>query len=334
MKDVSQLRRQISFEALNEEILSLYRDAGLERGLLGRSALEWTFSGNPEPFCVMRLEGEIVGLSAYIRAPFKFGDRVGYGQQAVDSFVAEKMRGMGLFTTLAEAYAEKTAASGTDLIWGFPNDNAAPVWFKKLGWSNQGQVPLLVKPLRAGYFLRKVHLSGDFPVSLGRDHDLPPVKQFEPWVDGLWARFSQTVACSVIRDRAGLTHRLFRGPRSGAYRIVAEGTAGGALVATTEAEKHGGRIAYLLEAMGGDALKPMLLSELARLRDRGTEIVLAWCFPWSPNYRILRRCGFLPVPDRIRPFRIWFGGRACTSIAEVGENRRSWYVSYLDSDTV
>ena len=89
-----------------------------------------------------------------------------------------------------------------------------------------------------------------------------------------------------------------------------------------------------MEAMGGAALKGLLLSELGRLRERGVEVVLAWCFPWSPNYPTLRAAGFIPLPERVRPIRVWFGSRPHTKAAAGANEPGRWYLSYLDSDGV
>ena len=106
------------------------------------------------------------------------------------------------------------------------------------------------------------------------------------------------------------------------------------MVATREAAKHGGSIAYLMEAMGGSGLEDLLQSELARLRDRGVELVLAWSFPWSPNYRTLRKCGFLPFPRALRPIEIWFGAKSYSRRGAEATDLKNWYLSYLDSDTI
>jgi len=154
-------------------------------------------------------------------------------------------------------------------------------------------------------------------------------------MDGLWDRFAPSIHCATVRDQTFLNHRLFGAPQAQGYRVVAEmDPQGGVLVATHETEKHGGRIGYIMEAMGGAALRGVLNSELARLRDRGVELALAWCYPWSPNYSALRRCGFLPLPQRLRPIRIWFGGQAISTRAASSVRRENWYLSYLDSDTV
>jgi GNAT superfamily N-acetyltransferase len=321
----------ISVEGLTEELIDFYRANQLDRGDAGVEALRWTFEGTDAPFCVMRRGEQIVGLSAYIRSDFKLGDGPGSVLQAVDSFVASSMRGKGVFTKLARHYSSYAEQIGVDLIWGFPNVNAAPAWFGKLGWTNFGQVPFLVRPLRAGYFLRRLHLPGDFRLSSALDNHHEPLRDAEPWIDDLWRAFSAAIHCATVRDRAFIRHRLFAAPQAASYRVVG---GPGALVATREADKHGGKIAYLMEAMGGADLEALLQSELARLRDRGVELALAWCFPWSPNYRALRRSGFLPFPKILRPIEIWFGARSYSKRGAGGIDPHNWYLSYLDSDTV
>jgi len=325
----------LSIEGLSNEVLEFYQMAGLSRAAAGSSGVSWSFAGNPQPFAVARRAGRIVGLSAYIRSRMIFEGQLGWALQAVDSFVGAEVRGKGVFTRLARAYDDHARASQADLVWGFPNDNAAPAWFGRLGWHRHGQVPMLIKPLRAGYFLRKLRMPFDFPISRARDQNLTAIADVAGWADEMWARIAPRIGCGTIRDRAFLRHRLFEAPAAAGYRVVADThpqTA--ALVATCEAEKHGGRIAYLLEAMGGVSARDLLMSELGRLRDRGVELVLAWCFPWSPNFRMLRGAGFLPLPERIRPIRIWFGSRPQTGTARCADWHGQWYLSCLDSDTV
>lgn len=327
----------IGVQGLTDELVTFYREHELDRGEVGKEALDWTFKGADDAFCVMRRGSEIVGLSAYIRLPFKFGEEMGSALQAVDSYVSSSMRGQGVFTQLARTYSSRAQEQDVDLIWGFPNANAAPAWFGKLGWTNFGQVPFLIRPLRAGYFLRRFKLPGDFRLTLARDRGLAALTRAESWIDDLWDGYSETIGCAGVRDRAAIEHRLFNGPHAASYRIVGDpqaGRDGGALVATREAAKHGGRIAYLMEAMGGSGLGEMLQSELARLRDRGTELVLAWSFPWSPNYRALRQCGFLPFPKALRPIEIWFGAKSYSRRGTAAADLRNWYLSYLDSDTI
>lgn len=325
----------ISIEPLSEDLLATYVSSGMERGKAGRKGIEWTFGQNPLPFAVAREIGAIVGVSGYIQTRIQFGDKTGTAVQAVDSFVSETMRGKGIFTRLARAYDAHARESGTDLVWGFPNDNAAAAWYGKLGWHRHGQVPLLIKPLRAGFFTSKLRLPVDFPLTLARDQNLSAISEIGDWVDVLWDKVAPTIGVCTIRDRAFLQHRLLNAPQGQEYRIVAATDPQcPALVAIREAKKHGAHIAYVMEALGGSALQPLLMSELGRLAANGVEIALAWSFPWSPNYRTLRKAGFMPLPERLRPIRIWFGTFPKSAHAALANKSGQWYLSYLDSDTV
>lgn len=325
----------ISIEPISGELLAAYVSSGMERGRAGRHSIEWAFGGNAAPFAVARHDGAIVGISGYIQSRMQFGQNTGVAVQAVDSFVSETMRGRGIFTRLARAYDEHARRSGTDLVWGFPNDNAAPMWYGKLGWHRHGQVPFMIKPLRAGFFCRKLKLPIDFPLTLARDQHLDAVTEIGDWGDALWDRVAPDIGVGAIRDAAFLQRRLFDAPQASHYRAVADADAATpALVATREADKHGGRIAYVMEAFGGSSLQPLLMSELGRLASRGVEIALAWSFPWSPNYRALQRAGFVSLPERLRPIRLWFGSTPKTPQADRAKCDGQWYLSYLDSDTV
>ena len=325
----------ISIEPLSDALMDAYLASGMERGKSGRFAVEWAFRNNPAPFAVARNNGQIVGISGYIQSRMQFGSETGIAFQAVDSFVSESMRGKGIFTQLARAYDAHAASSGGDLIWGFPNDNAAPAWFGKLGWHSHGQVPFLIKPLRAGFFCRKLRLPLDFPLTRARDQNLSSIAEVGEWGDALWDLAAPDIHVGTVRDRAFLNHRLFNGPQAEQYRVVAspDNTAP-AIVATREAEKHGGRIAYVMEALGGLSLEPLVMSELGRLASRGVELALAWSFPWSPNYHTLRKAGFVPLPERLRPIHIWFGSRPKSGLSTLADDKGQWYLSYLDSDTV
>lgn len=327
----------VSIEALSPDLLEAYAAAGISRGEAGAAAINWTFAHNERPFAVARQHGEVVGFSAYIASDVTLAGVNGRAFQAVDSYVDERCRGQGVFTKLAQAYDDFVQDTSGDLVWGFPNDNAAPVWFKRLGWAHLGQVPLLVKPLRASLLLRRLGLPGDIPLSFSRNQQLTPLQEVGDWADALWEHFGAAVGCASRRDHAFLQWRLFDDCRADDYRVVGAASGAGedsALVATRTMHKHGGHIAYLMEALGGDAARELLESELGCLREQGAEAVLAWCFPWSPNYRLLRRCGFLPLPERLRSINIWFGARAHTVKARCAQAPGSWYLSYLDSDTV
>lgn len=329
---------QIGLEGASPDLLAAFDDFGLERGRQGAAGIGWTF-GAPTapcpPFCVARSNGRIIGLSANIAARVKLGSQEGMAFQAVDSFVSEEARGKRLFSRLAQRFADAAAEAGADLTWGFPNANAAPAWFGGLGWRNFGQVPFLFRPLNASYLLSKFGLPGGLRLARSKKVASVRPKEFAAETDQLWAHFSRGIGCAIVRDAQALNRRIFGAPHCNEYRVSMYGEGEGrALVITRILEKHGARVAYILEAMGGKALRPLLQSEMVHLSQQGAQIALAWCFPWSPNFGDYRKAGFLPMPERLRPVEINFGARAISSRGADGDVRENWYLSYLDSDGI
>lgn len=329
---------QIDLEGFSPELLEAYEEFGLERARQGAAGLEWTF-GAPAalcpPFCVARSGERIIGLSANIANRVKLGAKEGMAFQAVDSFVSEEARGKRLFSRLAHGFADAACEAGVDVMWGFPNANAAPAWFGGLGWHNFGQVPFVFRPLNASYLLGKFGLSGGLRLARGKQVASVSPREFASETNQLWARFSRDIGCAVVRDAEALNRRVFGAPQGDAYRVSMYGEGDDrALVISRVLEKHGSRIAYVLEAMGGKALTPLLQSEMSHLAQQGAQIALAWCFRWSPNFRDFRRSGFYPMPERLRPIEINFGARALSSRGIAAEVRKNWYLSYLDSDGI
>lgn len=328
----------IGLERINPDLVTAYNRFGLQRASQGEEGLDWTFGADPSgipPFCVARNDDRILGLAANIPQRIKLDEVEGSAFQAVDSFVSEEARGMGLFSKLAGGFADAAQEQGADVHWGFPNANAAPAWFGRLGWQDFGEVPFLIKPLNASYFLRKLKLPGGMRLSRGKSVKAELLNEFSSEVDAIWSGFSKGVRCAVVRDASALNHRVFGAPHSSEYRVVKYGTGkDAALVVSRIMEKHGGKIAYILEAMGGKALAPLLKSELGALAQAGAEVALAWCFPHSPNYGSYKSSGFFSLPERFRPAKIYFGARALSPAGAAALGRHGWYLSYLDSDGV
>jgi hypothetical protein len=159
-------------------------------------------------------------------------------------------------------------------------------------------------------------------------------------MDQLWEQIAPQMGIAVDRNGRWVRWRLFDKPDAD-YRCVGMKSDRGqldAFVATKVAEKHGGRLCYIMEALAvpGRAtdLARMILAELSLATRNGAEVALAWCPPTAPNYGAYRKAGFLPVPARLRPIEINFGARSLTpesGAAAAAEAHR--YVSFLDSDT-
>ena len=101
---------------------------------------------------VAELDGEIVGLRAFLRWGFTIGDRSLRAVRAVDTATRQDQRGKGIFSTLTKA-ALAELKNDTDLVFNTPNGSSRPGYLK-MGWQEVGRVPVWVKVRRPVAFAR------------------------------------------------------------------------------------------------------------------------------------------------------------------------------------
>jgi GNAT superfamily N-acetyltransferase len=337
---------RISLRDFDQSIEKAYRTLFADDPDKTARLLSWRSRSphGPPRFVVATQGSNVAGMIALVPARFCNAPGEGLGYQAIDTAVHPSFRGRGLFVEMG-ALAQGPAL-GADFLWGFPNANASPGWFGRLGWTNFGPVPLLVRPLRSSFLLERVH-------PRLRVFDLPLIRKSRRTLaayenpellsadfEGLWRRVSAIYGIAVDRRGDWMRWRLIDKPGAD-YRCVGVTGAGGeldAFVAVKVADKHGGRLCYVMEAIstpeGTDELGRILLAELGLAAQRGSEIALAWCPRSAPNYVAYRKAGFVPVPARMRPIEINFGARALSEeVAAAAASGANWYVSFLDSDT-
>ncbi len=290
-------------------------------------------------------------LSSYLRVN---GERR-VALQSLDTLTDADFRGRGLFVSLAQDTFRRAAESGVALVYGFPNASSAHGFFKKLGWTPIDPVPMMLRPLRTGYFasraparlrpfasrLPDLPLSVPLPLpSFGRTMRDLTADDLDARATDLWNDFADGIGVAIERDATYLRWRLFDKPEE-TYTVRAVERDGKleALVAFVVKEKHGGRIGYVMDLLhrrgqwlSGALLLRSAIQEMAGARADG---VLAWCFTHAPNYRAYLANGFFPLPEKMRPIELHAGVRPFDeSIAETVLDRSNWYLSYLDSDTV
>ena len=310
--------------------------------------LDWRMQANPHGsarFALAERGDDIVGMIALVPTRLRNlpGNPLAY--QAIDTAVHPSCRGQGLFVKMG-ALAQDPSGLGVKLLWGFPNSNATPGWFGRLGWTNFGAVPLLLKPLRSGLLLKRFHAGLgviDFPLVRARKSRGQPYEDrltFSRDVDQLWNRVARDFGIAVDRSGDWMNWRVLQKPEANYRSVGIKDNSGelGALVVTRLADKHGGRLLYVMEALsskeGERALGKLLLSEVSRAARHGAEAALAWCPRHAPNYACYRKAGFMPFPSFLRPIEINFGARAFgADSAAATEKGAHWYVSFLDSDT-
>lgn len=66
---------------------------------------------------------------------------------SLNTLTREEYRGQGIFTGLAKHVYDDATKAGYEFCYGMPNQNSYPGFMKKLGFSDIGSIPLLLRPL-------------------------------------------------------------------------------------------------------------------------------------------------------------------------------------------
>jgi GNAT superfamily N-acetyltransferase len=326
------------------------------------SALSWMYLENGSKqllvtFAVHRHEtvpGYLAGIYAVLPVRFRVDETVIEAAQSLNTMTDHKYQKRGLFVALASDVYARCRAASIAFVYGFPNGSSAHGCFKRLEWKPLDPVPFLIKPLRARYFLKRMpilkHIASilpDLPLrwSLGlgarnQEIELRPIATFDSDTDTVWKAFSTGVRVGLERDAAYLNWRFSKPGED--YQTIGAYDGSGRLrgfVVWTAKAKHGGRIGYIMELLfdpGAPTIGQLLIREANdRLVRAGCDVVLAWCFDHSPNFGAYLGGSFFKMPERYRPIELHFGVRVLADkLGDVLSDRKNWYISYADSDTV
>lgn len=300
--------------------------------------------------------GNIAAIYTAMPVIFKINGEKCKAMQSIDTITDIEHRGKGLFPKLANKLYEDAPANGFELVYGFPNENSAPGFFKKLKWISFGEAPFLLKPLSFQYFIRKLlkKKGGNEITDKLHNYSLPAPKSsknntviiqaldhFDTAYDDLWNNVSKKIPVGVDRSADYMNWRYVNKPGEHYSKcgIFINGKLAGIIVFTIK-DKHNGRIGYIMELIYEDSQKGdqgvLLLKYATRIfKKENTNAVLAWCFSHSFNYRSFKRSGYFNLPVKFRPQHLFLGVRSFTeSNKHLVEDIKNWYISYSDSDTV
>lgn len=353
IKDKSDMNLQIF--PLNHTTLKNYLQCFEKNGDKKRDEdVKWQFLENPinETFVSISVDPDsekTAAIYAISPALFNINNDVLLGSQSLDTITDVDFRGKGLFIKLATDVYQKAKSAKVCLVYGFPNGNSIHGFTKKLEWQALDPVPFLIKPLKSSYFTSKIKFLKFLPnISLSfsqfNNKSVYKITQdfsFQDDVNGLWTRFSQHFKVAVTRDAAYLKWRYLEKPNED-YKILhcySHMNEYLGFVVYTVKKKHGGSIGYIMELIY-DPEKPeigklLLSSAVQAIKDLKADCILSWCMEHSPNYSVFRNNLFFNLPEKFRPIELHFGVRAFDDkIKETVMERKNWYLSYSDSDTV
>jgi hypothetical protein len=345
---------------LNHNSLSLYEQIFENNNdPQNRARLEWMHENNPtkKKYFSIYLDEEnnrAAALYAVFPVIFKrFGEKIN-AVQSIDTITDVKYRGMGLFKKLALDCYNNASSDGVEFVYGFPNDQSAPGFFKSLGWKPIAEVPFLIKPINIFYpFKLKLKLNIPFFINwnLGakwlfnaraEKYKMETLSFFDDRYNTLWDKYSSSYNICVDRNATYMNWRISNHPTE--KYIVKSFSKANSLVAVfilaIKENKHNGKIGYIIDTIFDPAFKqdiPHLFHKAIKesFYTAKVDVVLAWCFEHAQNFSIYKKNGFFKLPARLQPIKLFFGANNFKQKDDVPFfDKKNWYLSYCDSDTV
>lgn len=315
--------------------------------------IKWQYFENPEKSNHVEISYDenakkTAGIYAVFNVKFKIGDNEFVGVQSLDTLVDLNYRGIGLFKTLAKNVYDKVIKSDRALVYGFPNGNSIHGFKKNLKWEVLDPIPFLIKPLRSKYFTDKVKFLKFLPnlklsFSRFKNENNCVIRENIPFpkeVNVLWDSFSSNFEVAVVRNQEYLNWRYSKPGENyqTAHYYNNDGDYLGYIIYVVK-EKHGGKIGYIMELIFDTNMsnigEKLLNFAIHKINKKKADCILAWSFEHSPNYISFKNKRFLKMPEKIRPIELHFGVRSFKDdFAKLLYDRKNWYLSYSDSDTV
>lgn len=250
----------------------------------------WRWKHEESPFgpspCLLAIAGsEIVAVRAFLRWKWESGGRLVRALRAVDTATRPDWRGRGIFSELTEELARQAAADGAAFVFNTPNSRSRP-GYVRLGWRVVTRVPGWVRPAWR-----------HSPVV-----SFPEVSEVlgHHGATGLTAATSPGDArYRTPRSREYLEWRYARAPLWRYHAAWAErGDAAALLIFRLRPRGRWRelRLCEILPSSGqaGEELATTLTGQV--VATAGAHYATALAPAASPERRVLRRAGFLPLP--------------------------------------
>ncbi|HZK84969.1 MAG TPA: GNAT family N-acetyltransferase [Desulfosporosinus sp.] len=189
--------------------------------------LKWQYESNPAGSAVIQLArdeetDQLAGQYIVIPMRFMVDDETVIGTLSLNTLTRQNYSGQGIFTGLAKAVYQDCTEQGVRFCYGFPNPNSYPGFTKKLGFTDLGNVPLLLRPLNTKALVQKKLASWLAPLALpfqlfynvkDRSDQSYEVYSFTAFnlseVNAFWANVHHKYPIMGIRDEDYLRWRYF-----------------------------------------------------------------------------------------------------------------------------
>ncbi|CAN5684582.1 hypothetical protein BH11BAC1_BH11BAC1_22490 [soil metagenome] len=271
------------------------------------------------------------------------------GSLSLNTLTGDKFRGMGLFKRAAEANYSFCVEEEILFTVGVPNKNSFPGFKNKLGFAHPGNLNFLVKPLRPIRILKSflrtrsdkkgeeirlhIHESTLGKKSISFFNQVADAGQY----DSFWFEWKKKNKVFVNRSIEYMSWRYFKNPlrKYEVFKLVEKGEIK-AIIASRAMNIYGLSAIVIMDLLSTDVIyaRELLyaISEVAK--ENNLDIVIAAIANKKEVYSILRKSGFLHVPEFVLPQQLPFIVRLHKEFeySEMLLNRDNWHFGFGDYD--
>ncbi len=322
----------------------------------------WEFLQNPvKPVSIMLTwhEKRLVGQYAVNPLRVWAGDKELLIALSLDTMTDQDYEKRGIFSGAAKALYDQLAAKGFSFVFGFPNSKSVNGFLKQLGWHIISPAAVHVYPLDAGPVIR-IKTKSECLGTAARRISRPALRilgkhvsrkcrageveilrehEFGSWCDELWLRCRTQHALWTVRDFKYLSWRYNMRPE-GNYEIFtarSDGRIAGYVITAMQARREG-LICFILDILadtGREGVTEALLgSVMSSAMEKDAAMISTLLMPGSVYRSAFRRLCFIPLPQKLFPKEIYFGGRQFDDrlSPQVFQSPTSWHISWGDTD--
>ena len=288
--------------------------------------LKWQYEANPAGPAMIQLArdvetNQLAGQYVVIPTRFKAFDKTVNGILSLNTLTRQIYSGQGIFTGLAKAVYQAGAEQGSEFCYGFPNPNSYPGFTRKLGFTDLGCVPLLLRPLNVKALIKRkfgsLLASLSLPFQLfyqvkdrsDNRYEVYPLTAFNlSELNAFWAKVQAKYPIMGIRDADYIRWRYFENPYRdyqlyGIHKKNSSELIGYIVGRCTEVEgmSSGMIVDFLVDPSVPEAGSFLLNRLLRFFVDNNMDLAGSLMLPQTEESRILKANGFFTCPKALEP---------------------------------
>ena len=338
-----------------EEILSLRRDAfgEMEKDKLDPGFWRWQFMEGPAGKALIQIvedKDKVVGHFADLPRWFSLRGKIVCGTLSIDLMVHSDYRRRGVFEAMGRYAIRRVRNENGLFLMSYPIRWETIQGFKKIGWEEVVQLPVLVYPIKfSGIVNRYLHLS---PLSFliggaarlfykfffqpkkgdeSKEIVIEEIRKLDDQFESFWHRALSLYPIMGIRDRDFMDWRYFQHPTRTytIYRAMQRGEMRGFIVLRkVNLLEFNSAVVVDLLALDEDVLIALVKKGILHSQGEGVDLLGFMVPKFHPYHKLLRRCGFLPSFKEFL-FMIYSHeeGRGLF-------DPKAWYVNWGDTDVI